>query len=156
MASVIRSVYSTLATKAVTVGGITPQVFDLDKLPNAIQRTELPCRLLTPMAPRGEAREFDFIALGKLANLTWQITDLLLWRSAGSGIGLEDIAETLVLYAASYLEMLRQNRSMGQSQVHITGAKFTYGVFAWPDADTAPQYHGVACEITFQEVLSGA
>jgi hypothetical protein len=156
MASVIRSIYSTLATKAVTVGGITPRVFDLDKLPNQVQRTELPCRLLLPLGPRGEAREFDFVAMGKTATMTWQVTDLMLWRAAGSGIGLEDIAETLVLYAAAYLEMLRQNRSMGQTQVHITGAKTTYGTFAYPDADTGPQFHGVACEITFQEYLSGA
>lgn len=152
--SVIRDIYATLATQIVTVNDITPRVFDLHQLPNQVQRASLPCRLLVPMAPRGEARDFNFIALGRTAMVTWRITDLLLWRAAASGKGLQDIAETLVGYAGAYVEMLRLNRAMGQTMAHITNARFVYGTFEWPDQG-GDEYDGVSCELDIEEALSG-
>lgn len=152
--SVIRDIYNVLATKTVSVGGITPSVYDLDELPNAVEAAMLPCRLLLPMQPRGEGRDWHFIALSTTAQLTWHITDLLLWRSTASGIGLEDIAATLVEYAGAYAEMLRANRAMGQRQAHIVGARFVYGTFAYPDGSDVT-FDGCAVELDIEEVLSG-
>lgn len=151
----ILSIYATLATKAVTVGGITPVIYGLDRLPDAVEPAMLPCRLLLPMQPRGEGRDWSFIALGNTAKLTWHITDLLLWRGAASGIGLEDIASMLVSYAGAYAEMLRANRSMGQAQAHIVSARFVYGTFQFPDAESGITFDGCAVEIDIEEVLSG-
>lgn len=151
----ILDIYSTLATKAVTVSSITPTVYDLTKLPDEVNDTILPCRLLLQMQPKGEGRDWHFIALGNTSKLTWHITDLMLWRRADAGIGLEDIASVLVDYAGKYAEMLRANRSMGQSQAHIVGARFVYGTFQYPDADEGTDFDGCAVELDIEEVLSG-
>ena len=153
--SAILDIYDVLATKAVTVQDITPTVYGLEHLPNAVEPAMLPCRLLLPMQPRGEGRDWSFIALGTTAKLTWHITDLLLWRGAASGIGLEDIASVLVGYAGAYAEMLRGNRSMGQSQSHIVSARFVYGTFQFPESDQGMSFDGCAVELDIEEVLSG-
>lgn len=153
--SAVLDLYEVLATKAVTVGGITPTVYGLSRLPDRVDDMLLPCRLLLPMQPRGEGRDWGFVALGTTAKVTWHITDLLLWRGASSGIGLEDIAATLVGYAGAYAEMLRANRSMGQRQCHIVSARFQYGTFQYPETDSGPTFDGCAVEIDIEEVLSG-
>ena len=153
--SVVLGIYASLASKAVTIGGITPIVYGLEQLPDAVEPAMLPCRLLLPMQPRGEGRDWSFVALGTTAKLTWHITDLLLWRGASSGIGLEDIAATLVGYAGAYAEMLRANRSMGQTQAHIVNARFQYGTFQYPETDSGTTFDGCAVEIDIEEVLSG-
>lgn len=153
--SVIRNIYTGISMLGVTINGITPTAYDLDKLPDAVEPAMLPCRLLLPAHPRGEGRDWHFIALGNTAKLTWHITDLLLWRGASSGIGLEDIAATLINYAGAYAEILRANRSMGQAQAHIVGARFVYGAFQYPDTEDASTFDGCAVELDIEEVLSG-
>jgi hypothetical protein len=155
MSSVIRGLYSTLASKQVTIGSVTPKAYDLDNLPSKVVPAMLPCRLLTPMSPRADARDYSFIALGKLSKLTWHINDLLLWQPEASGTGLYSVAPVLVDYAAAYIEMLRQNRAMSQVQCHIISARFTYGVFEWPE-QSGQYFDGVSCDIDIEEVLSGA
>ena len=55
-ASQIRTIYSTLATKTIQVessvayGTTTPQIFDLNALPDYVDSAKLPCRLLLPFA----------------------------------------------------------------------------------------------------------
>lgn len=155
----ILAIYKHLAGDAIrdalTVSDITPDVYNLAQLPDAVEDVMLPCRLLLPMQPRGEGRDWSFLALGNTAKLTWRITDLMLWRRAESGIGLEDIAETLIRYAAAYAEMLRAHRSMGQTQAHVTGARIVYGTFNYPDSDQGIAYDGCAVELDIEEVLSG-
>lgn len=153
--SQILSIYSTLSGKAVAVGSITPTVYGLAQLPDAVEDAMLPCRLLLPMGGKGEGRDYSFIALGNTTKLTWHLTDLMLWRRADSGIGLEDIAATLIGYAAAYAEMLRANRSMGQAQAHIVSARFVYDTFNYPDSDSGIAFDGCAVEIDIEEVLSG-
>jgi hypothetical protein len=107
------------------------------------------------MEPKGEGRNYQFLALGNTTNLTWHITDMMLWRPADTGIGLEDIAPVLIDYAAAYAEMLRANRAMGQSQCHLIGARFRYGTFQYPESDAGLWFDGCAVELDMEEVLSG-
>lgn len=155
----VLSLYSTLASKgvSVTVGEatITPTAYSLERLPDVVEPAMLPCRLLLPMGPRGEGRDFNFIALGKTTTVTWHLTDLMLWRMADTGIGLEDIAAILVGYAGAYAEMLRANRAMGQTQCHIVSARFSYATFRYPDTEFGQLYDGVECSIDIEEALSG-
>lgn len=154
----ILDLYAALATKVVTIEvdgqPITPTVYGLDKLPTNAEHAMLPCRLLLPMQPRGEGRDYRFNAMGPTAELTWRISDLMLWSVEGQGIGLEDIAPVLVGYAGEYAEMLRTNRSMDQAQCHLIGARFVYGTFEYPE-QSGTTFLGCACELDFEEVLSG-
>jgi hypothetical protein len=156
--SVILDIYDELATNCdVTVSAITPTVYGLTALPDEVNDAMLPCRLLLPMQPRGEGRDWHFVALGQMTKLTWHITDLMLWRRADAGIGLEDIASVLVDYAGQYAEMLRRHRSLGQAQAHIISARFVYGTFRYPDVegDAGVDFDGCAVELDIEEVLSG-
>jgi hypothetical protein len=153
--SFILDIYTHLAGMDVAVNGITPTAYDLDQLPDVVEPAMLPCRILLPMDSKGEGRDFSFIALGKTSEVTWHITDLMLWRTSDTGIGLEDIASVLVAYAGAYAEVLRSNRAMGQSQVYLVNARFVYDTFKYPNSDNGQLYDGVEVTIDVKEVLSG-
>lgn len=153
--SAVLAIYAHIAAMDVTVGGVTPQAYDLAALPDAVESAMLPCRLLLPMDTRGEGRDLSFLALANTMRLTWHVTDLLLWRLGDTGIGLEDIAATLVGYAGAYAEVLRANRAFGQAQAHLLSASFRYGTYRYPDTDGGLLYDGVEVTLDIEEVLSG-
>lgn len=153
--SVVLDIYTHIAQMAVPVGNITPTAYDLTTLPDAVESAMLPCRLLLPMESKGEGRDLSFLALANTARITWHITDLMLWRLSDTGIGLEDIAATLVSYAASYAEVLRANRAFGQAQAHLLSASFRYGSYRYPDSDAGLLFDGVEVQLDIEEVLSG-
>lgn len=152
--SQVREIYRAIAAKSVTHAGRTPRAYDLDMLPNALTTAHLPARLLLPFVPRGEGRDGAFVAMGTMSKVTWRITDLALFRSAQGGLGLQDIAELLIGYAGAYAEMLRTIRAP-VPQTHITGFRFVYGTFEWPES-SGQVYDGVECQIDVEEILSGS
>lgn len=151
----ILAIYTHIAGMAVSVAAITPATYDLPALPDAVEPSMLPCRLLLPMDSKGEGRDYSFLALANTTRVTWHITDLLLWRMSDTGIGLDDIAAVLVGYAAAYVEVLRRNRAFGQTQSHLLSARFAYGAYRYPDSATGTIYDGVEVQLDIEEVLSG-
>lgn len=162
-ASQIRTIYSTLATKTIQVassvayGTTTPQIFDLNALPEFSDSAKLPARLLLPFGTVGakaEGRDHHFVALGNTTKLTWQVVDLLLWRMTEEGIDLSSVAADLVTYCAQYIKMIRENRSLGLGQVEIVGANFETDAFEYPPGSNV-WFWGVLVTLQINETLSG-
>jgi hypothetical protein len=159
-ASQIRTIYSTLATKTIQVessvayGTTTPQIFDLNALPDYVDSAKLPCRLLLPFGTaKAEGRDVHFIALGNTAKATWHVIDLLLWRPVEEGIGVNSVAADLMTYCAQYVAMLRANRSL-VSQTVIKSVNLTPDTWEYP-LGSGVFYWGVECALDIDEVLSG-
>lgn len=162
-ASQIRTIYSTLATKTIEVassvayGTKTPQIFDLDELPAVVESAQLPARLLLPfgvVGSKAEGRDHHFIALGTTTKVQWQVVDLLLWRPVEEGIGIESVSADMVTYCAQYIKMIRENRSLGLSQVEIIGANFETDAYEYPPQSEI-WFWGVLVTLQINETLSG-
>ena len=152
--SAIIQIFAIIAGLPVTVNGITPQVFNVDNLPNAIAPSQAPCRLLLPLDDESIAVGGQFQGLGTLTTVSWRITDLMLWAPAVKGAGIHDYAETLVAYAGAYMEMLRKVRSpVVQGRITNMGAR--PGRFQYP-LRTGRWWLGAKCTVDVQEILSSA
>lgn len=161
--SVIREIFTALAAKSIEVpsskayGTKTPQVFDLHQLPPVPDTAHLPARWLLPfgVAPV-QARDLHFIALGNTTKLTWQISDLLLWRSVQLGQGLASDAGDLVVYAGRYADMLRTFRKPVQSsQTYIESVNIAIGIYEYP-VQSQKFFYGCSVVLNIPEVFSGS
>lgn len=162
-ASVIRTIYATLASKAVTVsdsvayGTKTPPVFDLAALPDYVDSAKLPCRLLLPFGTaKAEERDVHFIALGNTVKATWHVIDLLLWRPVEEGIGINSVAADLMTYCAEYVAMVRAARGGTNfvTQTVIKSVNLTPDTWEYPPG-SGTFFWGVECALDIDEVLSG-
>lgn len=152
--SAILDIYTALAAKTVTIGGVTPTVYSLASLPASAETAITPCRLLLPVGDSAnEGREFGFIAIGTTVTVDWQIKDLLLWQSTGQGTGLSGFASDLVEYAGLYADMLRTFKAPS-TQSNLQSANILPGVFEYP-ASSGRFYTGVLCTLTVHEVING-
>lgn len=161
-ASQIRTIYSTLATKTVTVtssvayGTVTPQVFDLNALPQFADTAKLPARFLLPfgvVGAKAQGNDHRFVALGTTTKIQWQVVDLLLWRAVEDGLGIESVSADMVTYAAQYIKLIRENRSLGLAQVEIVGANFEADAFEYPPQSNT-WFWGVLVTLQINETLS--
>lgn len=133
---------------------VTPAVRDLDALRNSEASSELPLRLLLPVSQL-DGSAFAFPTYCNSAELTWNITDLMLWRAVAQGVGLTDAAEDLVLYAAAYADaMLAMRGRLPEAliSVDLTNARIQPGVFEFPRG-SGVRYLGVECTLNVTERL---
>jgi hypothetical protein len=147
----LEAIYAALAATTVTVGAKTVAARNLDRLKGSIEAAEMPTRLLLlPNDSRGGGGEFGFVALGNTSSSTWNIPDLLLWRLAEDGMGLEDVATELRAYTVAYTNLLRTIRALTDQSV-IERVSLRTGVFSWGGRD----YFGVLAVLTIKEWISG-
>lgn len=151
--SAIIAIFNGVAAQAVSVGAITPVVYNLDTLPAALVPAQLPCRLMLPLEAKIEATTGQFLGFGTISTVTWRVTDLMLWATALTGAGIHDYALTLVQYAGAYVDMLRRIRAPA-SITRITNWSAQPGRFQYP-LRSGRWYFGVECMIEVQEILSG-
>ena len=154
--SQIAAIYSALAAMTVTVGSITPVVYGPASLPKTLDTVQTPCRVLDPSYGPDAAR-FRFIGHGdSTADVYWTITDLLLWRAQGQGIGPLTVAGDLTAYTGAYLEAARAKRALvaGESvEWQAVDPQISFGL-EWP-IGTGRYFYGVVMTLTILEVLSG-
>jgi hypothetical protein len=160
--SVLRAVFTALAAKSITVSGsvsygnVTPRVFDLHELPANPDSARLPARWLLPFAAfPTEARDVHFIALGTTTQVTWVLSDLLLWRATELGLGMASDSVDLVNYAGLYADMLRTFRQpVVTGRVWVESASIAIGIFEYP-SQAGRFFYGCSCIPNIAEVLSG-
>ena len=147
-------VRTALAGQAVAVGALTPLTYYGTTLPPALTTGHLPCRLLLAGDAQGRSNAGAFVALGKLAETTRQISDLLFWQAVAQGIGRSGVEADLTTYCDNYETMLRNFRSAGQSAAHILSWQLDIQTIAYPAQSTFTCW-GVVCIVQIQEYASG-
>lgn len=146
----ITTIFDSVAAFSLTVNGSAPTVRNYDELKNKVNSADLPMRLLmiTGSQP-GQARDFQFIAMGKTSQVKWGILDRLLIKPVAQGAGLEDVSEDLVLYMDSYVEAMRLNRKLASQSV-IISARLEPVIATWAGVD----YFAVDCYLEIENTLS--
>lgn len=153
--SIISNIYDALAAKEVTTtSSKTPEVYNLDELPESLTTAHLPCRLLLPIGGNPtEAREGQFIAIGTAVTVNWQVSDLMLWQASEQGLGLREFAPELVDYCGKYVDAMRTFKCPYTNSV-LEGFSVTPGEYEWPRG-SGRFYAGVLAQLNIKEVLSG-
>lgn len=137
--SAILDIYNHFDALSVTVGGVTPRVYDMDELPNRIERAQLPARLLFPVgAPLSSGPTHGrYVTLDSIGRMAWRVRDLCLWRALGQGVGFRTIMPTLIDYSGKYSDALVAQRGILDNQAYIDTWQIVPTVIEWPDGSGA-------------------
>lgn len=154
MASQLSAIISAIAGISITADGITPTVFYGDTIKQS--GDNYPMRVILPSdidMPNRGAR-FANIGLGTVVVATWNISDLFLLRPIVTGSGLDQVADTLVLYAAAYVNALvgKQGLISGSRNITVDGFDVQIGGYQFP-AGTDRWYYGVEARWTVKEII---
>lgn len=150
MASVLTTIYATIAAQQITVNGTQVGCLDLAVLRNDLVSAVLPTRMLNPMSARGGGSLQSFWTLGDgVRTVDWLITDMLAWRAYSAGIGLEDIAPDLIAYTVQYAELLKSLRG---NRWNVTQCQMQVLAYEWPLGSTR-WWDGVICQLTVREIV---
>ena len=158
MTSVIGSIYTAIESMSILVDGSAPKVYGLTGLPNTVASAMLPCRILLDLANAGEGQSMDFFSIntgiggGGNQYVDWQLSDLMLMLPQAQGIGVKQVATTLVEYTGAYIDAARDNRAIVPT-ANITGLRVSPGIYQYP-AEGGVSYWGCMATLTIREIIS--
>jgi hypothetical protein len=151
----ILGIYNAIEAISVTVGSVTPTVYDSDELPDIVDTWGVPLRLLLPVSDLGDGMEgrITYTALQKASRVQWRIRDLCLWEQVGQGIGLRTIMPTLVEYAGKYMDAMTDNRALMDGAHLDNDTKIEPRILEWPDR-SGQWFYAVDAVLVVSEFLS--
>lgn len=150
MASLLTTIYSTIAAQAITVNGAAVGCLDLSQLRSGMETAVLPTRMLVPFNARGDGSLQSFWTLGDgVRTIDWGIADILFWRAHATGVGLDDIAPDLIAYKVQYAELLRALRG---PRWNVVGCQLQVLAFEWP-LGGGRWWDGVIGQLTIREIV---
>lgn len=144
-----------LAGQTVTVGGITPTAYYGSTTPPSIETSHLPARLLLNGDEQGRGNDGGFVAAGKLTQVSYQISDMMLWAAVTNTIGLPGWEATAASYTDEYLSMLRNWRNAGQTQAWVESFRSFSGPLEYPRG-SGRWFYGVVFIVQVAELYGGA
>jgi hypothetical protein len=152
MASDVLGIYEALSHMTVAVGAVVPRIWNLSDLKASLPASESPARLLLPFGTRTEGRAFNVMSVtGRRGTVTWQITDLLLWKSVQLGMGIGEDAPNLGLYMMNYLNTVPDHLRIAENAL-IEGVALDPGVFNYPTG-SKEWWRGVDVTLTIKEII---
>ena len=151
--SAISSIYAALATDITPTpsSDVTVHVEAIGAVKDSLQADDLPLRKLQAFANESGS-EMAFVSLGTTIIVTWKIVDRLYYRVATMGMGWQEFADELTLYAASYINQMRLKRSL-TAQSHVTSIRFVPQIFTFPAGGNL-SVAGVDVILTVDEVIA--
>lgn len=149
----ISAIYTALQALSITVGSKTPTVYGLTGIPNSVVTAQLPCRILEIFDNRLQTVQAkpSTITGSVQPNLevTWAISDLLLWTPEAQGRGIVDVASNLVAYCGLYLDMIRAHVQIVSTAI-IEDCKPIPGIYEYP-MGSGMLYFGVLSVLSIKE-----
>lgn len=150
MASLLLSIYATIAAQSITVGSTAVGCLDLAALRANVESAVLPTRMLVPFNARGDGNLQAFWTMGDgVRTIDWSIADILFWRAHAAGTGLDDIAPDLIAYKVQYMEILKALR---HHKWNVTRCQLQVLAFEWP-LGSARWWDGVIGQLTIREIV---
>jgi len=157
----LRALYSAIAGMEVSFEAeadgaiITPTAYDLHKLFNTIDTTDLPARVLLPVSDMGDGSGLEVMSAGNsliFGQINWQVVDLMLLAAVGQGRGMVDYLADLVRYASAYTDSIMTTRTMATGTT-LQAFQPSPGIYQWP-AGTDHYYFGVECSMSYRELIN--
>lgn len=157
-ASQLLAIYDAIAGMSVSVGSVTPDVWDVDEIRDSVHSAQCPVRILLPHGDfrgggSGGGQNFRYATLNSIARGTWQIVDLCLWQPIGQGPGIRKIGPELVEYCSSYATAIVGLQRETTYQSFITGWSVAAGVYVFPEPSDN-WFWGVRAVVEVDELIS--
>lgn len=138
MSALIADIYGALAAMDITLDAVVARVFNIDAIPNSVNTSDVPARLLLPISTQDGAQSVQPVSIsGSKQQIVWTITDLLLLAPIGQGGHLGSHAARLARYQMAYVEALRVRKHLlGDHQIIETTIEtgiqeYPLNVFWW-------------------------
>lgn len=148
----VLSIHDAIAAQDITyTDGRVISAVPLGEAVNRVVSDKLPIRLIMPPGATGGSgiERYEPVA-GQIANVTWRVTDLMLYEAVGRG-DLGSIWTRLTEYIGLYVRTFTVARRVGNGTV--VGFLPQAGVFQWPEGGSS--YHGVLMTVLVQETVCG-
>lgn len=150
MASLLTTIYATIAAQDITVNGQAVGCLDLAELRTSLESAVLPTRQLNPFNARGGGGLQSFWTLQQgVVTMDWLITDMLAWRAHAAGMGLEDIAPDLIAYTVEYVGLIKTLRG---PKWNVIGCQMQVLAYEYP-LSSGRWWDGVICQLTVREIV---
>lgn len=147
MGSLFASIVNTVATMTIT--GYNLDVYYGDASVNNVDIANLPCRVINAVGFTSQMQKINTFGAGHVITTEWTLTDLTLWRKAGTGYGLKDVNQDLTNYLAAYHNAVRQ---LIAPQWSLTRCQLRSSVLEWPAASGS--YHdAITATLSITEII---
>ena len=151
MAAHLFDILDDLAAVPVEIGGVVVPVYYNATMKNGYEEADLPARVL--QITNFTLSNMKNVSLRTPYNVTanWAIQDILLYRNAGLGRGLGDMAYNVTQYAESYVDLIRAIGTIDWTRTNVTG---TFPVLEYPAA-SGKYYNAVIITVEFLDIIKG-
>jgi len=130
----------------------TPVIFDVDNPQLSIKGT--PARVVFPMQlGENDGKNMEYISLGNVVSVSWNIADLMLYKPVGSNSRLQSSLPELVAYVGNYVTAFKIQRKLGLQHVTIENIDYEWNQFEYPEG-SENEYYGVLMMVQVKEVVT--
>ncbi len=137
---------------AMTITGYAMNVLVGATLRGSVETADIPVRILNVIGiDSASARTVTLGGSGHLMRTSWTITDVMLYRPAGLGLGLSDIALGMTGYLAAYHQAVR---GLASAAYKITDLRLRAQVLEYPTG-SQKIYDGVTATFTVTDIIQG-
>ena len=138
------------AVVAMSITGYTMSVLRGSTLKDQVDDADIPVRIVNAIGlSSARTRTTTLGGSGHVMQAEWTIQDVALLRSAGLGIGLSDIADSVEGYLAAYHNALR---TLIAPTWVLSGASLRATILEWPQA-SGRYYDAVSATLTITEII---
>lgn len=151
MAAHLMDILDDLANVPAEINGVVVPVYYNATLKNGYDEADLPARIL--QVTNFTLNSMKNVSLRTPYNVVvnWAIQDILLFRNAGLGRGLGDMAQSVTEYAESYVDSIRGIGSIDWTRTTVTG---TFPVLEYPAA-SGKYYNAVVMTVEVLDIVKG-
>jgi hypothetical protein len=149
--SQIKEIIREIGETVVETTNYTPVVFSLSNAADSIRAT--PARCVFPMQTGdNEGRDMQFLTLGNMVSITWDIADLMLYKPVKKGSTLQASLPELVDYVGNYVTAFQARKKLGLTHVTLESIDYEWNEFIFPEK-SANKYYGVLMMLTIKEIV---
>lgn len=148
----LREIYKAIEETHVEIANTPVRVRGLDNLTTAVNRANLPLRILLPVGSNAAGRNLNIItADGSGRSGIWTIPEIMFRAAVSQGQGLEEYAGDLVDYVVNFEQAILERRTSYVGFIH-TNLSLDTGEFEWPSGSNV-WYFGVRAVHTVGELI---
>lgn len=149
MASHLSEILTALAGIAINLDGDVVDVWLTDEVQDTAEIPQLPVRIIHPLGMQGVRTRQQTLGSGAVISAEWRVTDFILMRAVGMGLGIRDIAQLYVEYMSEYADGVRV---LVNNHWRLETIEQKPQVLEYP-AGSGRKYHTVVCTLLFSEIV---
>jgi hypothetical protein len=149
MGSNLTSILSAVAAVTINLDGDNVDVWLTSEVMDTAEIPQLPVRIISPLGMQGVRMKQQTLGAGAVLSAEWRVTDTLLLRAVGMGLGMRDVADLYTEYMSEYLDGMR---ALITNTWKLETLEQKPMVLEYP-AGSGRKYHAVMCTLLFSEIV---